>query len=92
VIACANFARSARESPADAANGPMEINKKRARQPPKRDMITDLGFRGAGDVEQVTGIEPAPSAWEVSSPVRGLPAGTVSSLREPQDWPPPNST
>jgi hypothetical protein len=27
----------------------MEINKKRARQPPKRDMVTDLGFRGAGD-------------------------------------------
>jgi len=28
--------------------------------------------------ERVTGIEPALSAWEVSSPFHGLPAGTLT--------------
>jgi hypothetical protein len=41
-------------------------------------MPSDLGLRmGAGDGERVTGIEPALSAWEVSSAIRSLRAETL---------------
>jgi hypothetical protein len=48
LIACANFARSARESPLMPlmARGDQQETSETATE---RDMVTDLGFRGAGD-------------------------------------------